>query len=444
MDADLLTTLELSNPWLRTPDRFPEAATARLPERWVPRALERDPSWPVLGKANLLVGARQVGKSSLLWRRCVTRGTPPLFLNAEEPAVRRWSTSPVRALADLHGLLRPGMVVFVEEAQRLPDAGLFLKGLVDGGLKHELLVTGSSAFHLQAHTRESLAGRAARAALGPLALRELAADLPEDEPPLLRARRLEELALTLAVRGGYPEVWTADDPRLPLRHLIEAFVIRDASDLFQVQHLDAFRRLLQLIAGQVGSLANHAEWASICGVSSDTVARYIDLMVETHVLYRALPFAGGRRAELTHRPKVYFADTGLRNALLRRLEPLSQRVDPVDRGAVFESWVGGELRKLLSPLQPGDELRYWRTRSGAEVDFVVPRPDGLLAYEVKATRLRRPKLTRSARSFVDAYGPRQLFVVNLSLEHRERVGGTEVCWVTPAAFADPAQVGLEA
>ena len=156
-------------------------------------------------------------------------------------------------------------------------------------------------------------------------------------------------------------------------------------------------------------------------------------------MYTAAPFSGGKRAELTSRHKVYFVDTGLRNGLLNRMEPFDLRLD---RGPLFENWVGSELRKHLSPLLPGDELRFWRSRSGAEVDFVIPRPDQLLAFEVKATAMRRTKLSRSARSVIDAYAPARFYVVNLALTHTEVVNGTEVRWVPPEALADPVSLGL--
>ena len=441
MHSDLLALIQLGNPWLLQPERFPAEAHHRTSERWIARTrLERE-DWPARGKANLLIGGRQVGKSSALWRRCIDRDEAPLFVNAEEPAIREWSRSPTRVLDDLRGLLRPGMPVLLEEAQQLPEAGLLCKGLIDGGLEAELLVTGSSAFHLKARTRESLAGRAARATLFPLSLVELSRDL-DDLPPILRADAIRRRALEHMVRGGYPEVWLAERPEDVARKLLEAFVIRDASDLFRVQHLDVFRRLLQLLAGQAGSLSNRSEWATVCEVSSETVRAYVDILVETHVAFRVFPFAGGKRAELTSRPKVYLADSGIRSVLVRRWEPFSQRVHAADRGATFESWVGGELRKHLSPLLPGDELRYWRTRSGAEIDFVIPRPDGVLAFEAKATAMKRPKLTRSARSFIDAYQPRAFYVVNLALEASERLGETQVHWVPPEALATPARLGL--
>ncbi len=424
--------LALANPWLEAPSRFLVDSRRRVPGGYIDRSLDRRPDWPVDGKANLLVGARQVGKSTLLWNLLRARKTPPLLINAEEPLLQSWSRSPTRALADLRGLLRPDMAVFVEGAQHLPDAGLFLKGLIDGGLAAPLLVTGSSSYHLLSRTRESLAGRAARARLHPLSLAEVAGPVA-DAPSAVRAMRVRRLALRHAVVGGYPEAWLADEPGLVLRGLVEAFVLRDATDLFRVQHLDAFRRLLHLVAGQAGSLVNISEWASVCEVSRQTVASYVDILGETGVLLRVPPFVGGRRAELTGRVKVYFADAGLRNAILRRLDPFELRDD---RGPCLETWVAGELVRQLSDLLPGEALRYWRSRSGAEVDFVVDGPDGLFAWEVKAAALKTPRLSRSARSFIDAYAPRQFTVLNTALYADQLMGNTQVRWRPPEALAD--------
>ena len=440
MDAATLALLEADNPWLRDPAVFDQTSAHRIPERLIPRLALRLARWPERGRAHLLVGARQVGKSTLLWNRFREAGTPPLFLNAEEPALRLWLRSPALVRQALHGLLASQTPVLIDEAQHLDEAGLFIKGLIDGGLSNPLYVTGSSAFHLEATTRESLAGRASRVRLDPLSLVEVSQDLPSSMPPLLRTARVRERALRQAVIGSYPAVWLSDDPDRMLYYLLEAFVIRDASDLFHVEHLDAFRRLIGLSAGQVGSLVNYSEWGGICGISRNTVRSYVDVLAQTHIVHEIAPFVGGRRAELTGRRKLYFCDNGLRNAALRQLSPFGIRPD---RGALLENWVGAELRKHLDPLAPMDTLRYWRSKSGAEVDFVFETADGLVAVEVKATQMPRPRLSRSARSFIDAYGPQRFFVVNLSLEAREIVGLTDVLWVTPDALSTPKRFGLD-
>ncbi len=436
MNEALLRRLRIDNPWLGAPAAFPEAAAARLPAQWLPRQVEAAASWPIAGRTVIVIGARQVGKSSLLWRWLGQHGVPPLYLNAEEHLIREWCTSAAQVRGDLAELVAPDAPVLIDEAQHLDEAGLLIKGLVDGGLPNPLFVTGSSAFHLRARTRESLAGRAARVELHPLSLAELthgAADLP----PLLWRQRARELALRQMAVGSYPAPWQSSTPDTALFELLEAHVIRDASDLYQVRDISAFRTLLGLVARQVGDLVNYSEWASICGAARSTVASWVDLLTESHIVERIRPFAGGRRAELTGRPKVFFRDVGLRNALVGPTSPFESAVD---RGKRLECWVFAELRKQLSSLHPMDVLRFWRSKGGAEVDFVLDRPWGLLAVEVKAGALRPGRLPRSTRSFLDAYAPARLVMVHLGEPARFEVRDTEVLLVGPEAFAEPERI----
>jgi predicted AAA+ superfamily ATPase len=210
--------------------------------------------------------------------------------------------------------------------------------------------------------------------------------------------------------------------------LIEAFLDRDASDFFRIRRPDAMRKLLHLAAGQVGSLVNLTEWASLTGVSRETVQEYLEILANSHLVHLVPVFAGGRRAELTATPKVFLVDTGIRNALVRDFRPLDERQDA---GATLENWVYGELVKNVGP---SAQVRYWRTRSGAEVDFVVDDGSTPIGLEVKAAALRRPQLSRSARSFIEAYQPRRFLVVNRELEHEEVVAGTTVRWLRAETF----------
>ena len=426
MNASLLHHLLADNPWLRDPGRAADA-WSRLPPSVVPRVVPGIETWPVPGKAHLVVGPRQAGKSTFLWAWCRDRATLPLLVDAEEPLIREWSRHPALAAADLLELVAPDTPILVEEAQHLPEAGLFLKGLVDRRFPNPLLVSGSSSFHLLAHTRESLAGRAVRVRLLPFGLNEIA-PAATGRPPASWREEVRALARRHAVMGGYPEAWLSENPAAVLAHLLQAFVMRDASDLFRIQHLGAFQTLLRLLAGQVGSLANLSEWASLCGVSRPTISSYLDLLTETHLVHVVPPFVGGKRAEVTGRPKVFFADNGLRNAQSRAFQPFEERLD---RGPLFENQIIAELVKLHAA-QPSDPpVRYWRSTSGAEVDAVLEGNDGLTGVEVKASFLQRPELSRSARSFMEAYRPARFIVVNLSLVAKDTLGDTTVHWVGP-------------
>lgn len=433
--ADLVQLVRRTNPWLENPSSFVAETERRQPASWIARHLAGSERWPVEGRAHLVIGARQVGKTSWLWRRLVEAEQVPLVLDGAEPIVQEWASSPGLAAADLRDLVQPGTPILLDEAQHLDEAGLLIKGLIDSGVPGPLYVTGSSSFHLLARTRESLAGRAVRAEMHPLSLHELAGTLPIGLPPALRQVRLRELALRQAVVGGYPAVWLAEEPDLLLDELLSAFVLRDASDLFRIDNLAAFRRLIRLLAGQAGDVVNLTEWAASCEVSRGTVGRYLDLLEEMQVVQVLRPFAGGRRAETTGRPKVYFRDPGLRLAALGA--PLSSWERRSDRGKLLESLVAAELRKQVHPLRPGEELMFWRTRSGAEVDFVVRRGDDLFAIEVKAGALRRPKISRSLRSFVDAYAPKLALVIHTGEPMDERLGSTEILFRGPDLLAEP-------
>ena len=400
---------------------------AQPPIGWVPRRQVNVDDLRRSGRAHLLVGPRQAGKSSLVWS-LLRELERPLYLNMEEATLRRWCDSATGFRADLDGLGRLD-ALFLEEAQWLSGAALFVKGLIDLKVPFPVIVTGSASFHLVDRFRESLAGRADRHVLLPLSLDELVP--PDDAAALVRAERRRDVLQRMLVHGSYPGVWTSDRPERLLGDLFQASVLRDASDLFHVERIDAFERLLRLCAHQAGNLVNQSELAGVCGISVSTVSRYLSMMEQAHVLHLVPPFAGGRRRELTSARKVFYVDLGLRNAVIGRFDPAMPGSQ--DRGARLEGLVYSELRKWVPWERP---IRYWQSKSGAEMDFVIERPDGLLAVEVKATALRRPTLTRSSRSFLDAYEPKRLFVVNGALEHREQVGATEVCWVTPQELSE--------
>ena len=420
--ADRLRELLLQhNPWLPAPARQAELLLARRPSPFIPRARRAGLSDR---RVTLVIGPRQAGKSTFLLEAAREQRRPLVLLNAEEPAFRPLCRSPGGFLAWLERevVATPAFLVF-EEVQHLEEAGLFLKGLVDLRSGHHIAATGSSSYHLRARTRESLAGRAERLTILPFSHAELMPE--EDLPPIgrdLSARAIWERQLRV---GGFPDAWHAERPEGELARLVESFVVRDASDLYRVQHLDAFRTILRLAAADQGQLVNLSAWAAEAGVSRATAAHYLDLLEETHVLRRVRPFLGGKRAEIKASFKVYFVDNGVRNILFGGLGDPRNRADA---GALAEGWVFGELLKNLGLL---DTIRYWRTRNGSEVDFVVERPGQRIAIEVKAGALREPRLPRAARTFLGIYRPDRFLLVNAELRERREEDGVPVDFCLP-------------
>ena len=174
----------------------------------------------------------------------------------------------------------------------------------------------------------------------------------------------------------------------------------------------------------MGNLVNLSEWASILGISRDTVAAYLEILGAGHIVSLVPPFAGGRRSELTKTPKICFTDNGIRNQLIHSFQP---PIDRVDAGPTVENWVFGELRKVL-PVEAG--IHFWRSTSKAEVDFVVEIASAVVGLEVKAGPVGGPSISRSVRSFIEAYQPQSFLIVSTRRFDQKQLGSTEVSWIT--------------
>ena len=413
----LIKVLTLDNPWLAGAPLAPWYARY-LPPRFIPRTCRLTADHRVC----LVVGPRQTGKSTLIWKTIADTERPVLYLNCEEPAIRAWLVSPAAFLADIQILVHGETPLFFDEIQHLEEAGLFLKGLADRKTGRLIYATGSSSFDLQAKTRESLTGRAMRHLLLPFSLEETRHGL--NIPPALEPNRLPALVHRMVVYGGYPSVYTSEAPLSELTGLVEAFLIRDASDRLRIKHVAAFRKLLELIATQIGNLCNYSEWATVCGISAGTVREYVSILEDSHVARLIRPFVGGKRAEVTSTPKAYFVDNGLRNQVFGGFIAYDQRAD---RGSLLENFLFSELYKAINPIL--DTIRFWRSKSGAEVDFVLEQHGLLSAWEAKAG-LSRPKVSRSSRSFIEAYRPRAFFVVSENRFPSLRIGETPVHFIS--------------
>jgi predicted AAA+ superfamily ATPase len=343
----------------------------------IPRLLERQiPGRMGDGKAILVQGARQTGKTTLI-RRLLEGQEGVLSLSGDEALTRQLLTDP--DLASLRGLLGGHALLFLDEAQRIPNIGLTLKLLVDHFPGLQILVTGSSSLELADRVHEPLTGRKWDFPLFPICWQEL-----EDHAGAFEARRQLEQRL---VYGMYPEVVSRPDlQRELLAQLSGESLTRDLLAYEGLRKPALLGRLLQALALQVGHEVSINELAGLLQAGRGTITSYLDLLEKAYVVFTLPPFLRNRRDEIRATRKVYFWDNGIRNALLGSFQPLDLRTDS---GALWENFLISERRKLLAYQRVPARLGFWRTHSGAEIDLVEELDGSLAAWEIKWSPTKR-------------------------------------------------------
>ncbi len=353
-------------------------------------------------KIGIVLGARQVGKTTLVEH--VLAGRNALFLNFDvEIDKRRFlAAGGLSPATGLESLGNPEVLV-VDEAQRLPDTPRIVKGWYDTRLPVKILLLGSSSLSLLDQAAESLTGRNEKLLLPPLVFEEALRSqnwysdaytpqvLQEQFAAPIRVFLMQSLAF-----GSYPEVVLAKEKVRLLRELSSDYLWKDILQTGLVKSPDLIKRLLMLLAHQAGNEVSTHELATQLQISRPTVDRYLDLLEETYVIFRLPAFSTNPRKEVTRSKKVFFWDTGIRNALLNTFSTDELRADI---GALWENWVIAEAAKHNLLRGCPSELFFWRSRAQSEVDLVIRTGDQLQAFEVKW----QPKRVAN-RAFSSMYG----------------------------------------
>ncbi|MBO4304091.1 MAG: ATP-binding protein [Lentisphaeria bacterium] len=344
------------------------------------------------GKVVILTGARQVGKTTLI--RHVLSSKRVTMLNFDVPfdLARFKAASALPPGEGLKSLGDPEFLV-IDEAQRDPETARIVKGWYDSGLPVKIVLLGSSALNLLSQTTESLTGRNDKLLLPPLTMHEaLSAEkwyhssYPDTILDREMAPQFRSFLLNSMVFGCYPEVVTSEEKIPLLRNLASDYLWKDILQLGSIKTPDLIRRLLVLLAYQTGAEVSVNELAGQLGMARQTVERYLDLLEETFVIFRLTSFSTNPRKEISKGKKIFFWDTGIRNALLNQFDVSELRGDT---GALFENYLVAEIMKRNLKSASPAELYFWRSRGGAEVDLVMRESGKLQAFEIKWSRNRK-------------------------------------------------------
>ena len=345
-------------------------------------------SWFESNKILLVLGARQVGKTTLLKHMFHSASSQFLNLDIEIDKRRLLAASSLPPSDALISLGKPKVLV-IDEAQRLPEVGRIVKGWYDVGVKTKIVLSGSSSLDLLDRFAESLAGRNVKVFLSSLVFQEVLSaqtwySVEFGQKQLENfSDQINSLILLNLVFGSYPEVITSADKIQYLTNLTSDYLLKDVLQLGLVKNPTLIHKLLSLLAYQSGSVVSVNELSNSLNVSRQTIERYLDLLERTYVIFRLSSYSTNPRKEIAKRQKVYFWDTGVRNALIGEFNLNLLRSDI---GQLWENWVVAEFAKKNTLAGSTDKLYFWRSRSGSEVDLVVKKYDGtLLAYEIKWT-----------------------------------------------------------
>lgn len=328
-----------------------------------------------------ITGPRQSGKTTLA--RALFPHHP--YVTLEDPDER------ALALHDPRGFLqRFEAGVVIDEAQRCPDLFSYLQGWVDARRRMgDVVLTGSQQFGLRAGIGQSLAGRVGLLELLPFSLGELVA--AGRNPPSLDA---------LLWSGGYPPLFDRPvAPPLWFANYVSTYLERDVRQLIAVRDIDLFQRFLKLCAARTGQLLNLSSLAVDCSISHVTAREWLTVLETSYIVTRLPPYHRNFGKRLVKTPKLYFLDAGLAAWLLGIRDPATLATH-AQRGALFETWVVGELVKRRCNTGHPAGLHFWRDNVGHEVDVLLEEGDRLQAIEIKSGATFVPEWTAAVRKWL--------------------------------------------
>ncbi len=385
----------------------------------------------------LIAGARQIGKTTLLLEiqnEFLQQGEKVLFLNLDNDSHLPFFQSQEMLLQKIRLEIGEDGYVFMDEIQRLENAGLFLKGLYDRNLPYKMVVSGSGSLELKEKIHESLAGRKRIFEMMPVSFQEFANFRTgykyETRLPLYFETEKQQTLLMLNEYlnyGGYPRIVTETRSSEKLKLMDEIFrsyVEKDLVYLLKIERPEVFQLLIRILASQTGNLVNYSQLASQTGLSVPTLKKYLWYAEKTFSISQITPWYSNTLKEITKSPVYYFHDMGLRNYsvnLMGNME-LNQQY-----GFVFQNFVWLLLKDMLR--WKNHTLHYWRTTDKAEVDFVISKHDSVLPVEVKYGIMDKPAVSRSFRSFIEKYNPPEAWLVNRNFEHEITINQTRVMFL---------------
>lgn len=348
------------------------------------------------GELIVIYGARQVGKTTLVREIERKFSSDSRYLNCDEPDVRQALTD--KTSTELREFLGNKKIIILDEAQRVRNIGITLKLLADNFPETQIIATGSSSFELSNEISEPLTGRKKEFLLHPFSLDELGSVYSSLEISRVLERRI--------VFGMYPSVaLDKENAAAKLKEITRSYLYKDILQYENIRNPEVLEKLLQALALQLGNEVSYNELAGLVGVDKRTAANYVQILEKAFIIFRLRPFSRNLRNELKKLRKIYFYDTGVRNALINNLNPMNLRQDA---GALWENFILSERIKFNENSGRDANMYFWRTLQGHEIDYLEEEGGKISGYEFKweKDKFKKPK------DFLKAYSQSSVELVN--------------------------------
>ncbi|MDD2274582.1 MAG: ATP-binding protein [Candidatus Pacebacteria bacterium] len=339
------------------------------------------------GKVIILYGPRQVGKTTIVKEIQNKNISNSIYFNCDEPDIReKFENKTSTFLKELIGNKK---IVIIDEAQRVKDIGITLKLIIDNFKDIQVIATGSSSFDLANKTAESLTGRKYEFYLYPLSIEEL-----NPEKNKLEIDRTLENRI---IYGSYPEVIiNSSEAEENIKLIAKSYLYKDILQYQNIKNPDILEKLLQSLALQVGNEVSYNEISNFLDIDKKTVASYIEILKKAFVIFELKPFSRNLRNELRKLRKIYFFDTGARNALINNFNSLDRRNDA---GQLWENFIISERIKINNNHGNDYNIYFWRTHNKKEIDYIEEKNGKLYGYEIKLGSGK----SSGAKLFLDTY-----------------------------------------
>ncbi|UZO81021.1 ATP-binding protein [Aquimarina sp. ERC-38] len=338
------------------------------------------------GKAIMIIGPRQVGKTTLIKEKLKDQNV--LFLDGDDPTIRKiLDTINTENLRNLIGNYK---TIFIDEAQRINQIGLTLKIITDQFKDVQLWISGSSSFTLSHQLNEPLTGRKWEYEMLPICWEEF-----ENHFGYVKAEQTLDHRL---LYGFYPDVINNPGDEVEvLKNLVNSYLYRDILSYAEIRKPEILEKLVQALALQIGSEVNYNELSQTVGIDKNTVQRYIDILEKGYVIFKLSSFSSNLRNEIKKNKKIYFYDNGIRNMVIGNFTDISSRKD---KGALWENFLISERIKQNTYKLTLAKPYFWRTSQQQEVDYVEEVSQQIYGYEFKWNPKKKGKLPKT---FLNAY-----------------------------------------